>query len=294
MLANARDTLRDLPVLIVAHNRTYLHLLEKLFTRWSMVAETANDVQVALDIISQAAKDDRRFRLVVADSVLPHIDGFALAQSVRKYPRLAAPIILLVSALDRRNHPVDCHDPGITCLEKPIFPSNLFKAVTTSLEIGQKVCDSKRCSPAESDSHTPAKTLHVLLAEDTPANQKLIISILNKRGHTVTVAETGQKALEFVEYQDFDIVLMDVQMPILDGFQTTRAIRKLNNRKKAKLPIIAMTAHALKEDAQRCLDSGMDAYLSKPIDVTELTSLVERMAEKDIEVRVNRETQTAI
>jgi CheY-like chemotaxis protein len=120
--------------------------------------------------------------------------------------------------------------------------------------------------------------MRVLLAEDIQANQKLVASILSKRGHTITVAETGQEALQLIELQDFDVILMDVQMPVLDGFQTTNAIRKLENPRKAAVPIIALTAHALKEDAKRCLDAGMDAYLSKPINVAELISLVERLA----------------
>jgi PAS domain S-box-containing protein len=128
-------------------------------------------------------------------------------------------------------------------------------------------------------SPVPSRVLHLLLAEDTQANQKLVTYILNHRGHSVTVVENGQQACEAVQREEFDAVLMDVQMPVLDGFQATQAIRTLQDPKKARLPIVAMTAHALKGDADRCLAAGMNAYLSKPIKGEHLLAIVERLAE---------------
>ena len=119
----------------------------------------------------------------------------------------------------------------------------------------------------------------MLVAEDTPANQKLVLHFLGKRGHSIEIAENGRQALERLGQQDFDVVLMDVQMPEMDGFQATAAIRKLDDAKKARLPIIAMTAHALKGDRERCLAAGMDGYLSKPIKKEDLIETVERVAE---------------
>ena len=118
----------------------------------------------------------------------------------------------------------------------------------------------------------------MLLAEDTPANQKLVRHVLGNRGHSIKIAENGQQALGMVQEQEFDVVLMDVQMPEMDGFQATAAIRKLDDPKKARLPIIAMTAYALKGDQERCLAAGMDCYLSKPINGYEMVELVERLA----------------
>ncbi|MBN1568143.1 MAG: response regulator [Acidobacteria bacterium] len=135
-------------------------------------------------------------------------------------------------------------------------------------------------STAKSPSYAVARrALRVLLAEDTPTNQKLAEYLLKKRGHIVEIARDGQQALEFVQQHDYDVILMDVQMPIMDGFQTTAAIRGLDDPAKAGLPIIAMTAHALKEDAKRCLDAGMDAYVSKPIQAEEFIGLVELLGE---------------
>ena len=142
-------------------------------------------------------------------------------------------------------------------------------------------------------AETPSRRLRVLLAEDIPANQKLVSYILSKRGHAVELVQNGQQVLEAVGQAEFDVVLMDVQMPVMDGFQATQAIRKLADPKKARLPIIAMTAHALKGDANRCLDAGMDGYISKPVKGEELIELVERMAEGTAERHADLTPQTA-
>ena len=130
-------------------------------------------------------------------------------------------------------------------------------------------------------SSVARRVLRVLLAEDTPTNQKLAEYLLTKRGHIVEIAQDGQQALELIEQHDYDVVLMDVQMPIMDGFQATAAIRSLADPVKAGLPIIALTAHALKEDAKRCLAAGMDAYVSKPIQADEFIELVELLGESE-------------
>jgi PAS domain S-box-containing protein len=270
--------LRGLRVLIVAQHRTYLRILAKLFTHWSMVPETVEDAPAAISIITQAMKEGHPFSIIVADTRTPDIDGISLARYLRKDLRLSEPVILMLSALDRHKHATNWQDLTVIYLEKPFMPSNLFKVVATALGIGHQVRDLDRAGTHKTGFSTSVRAMRVLLAEDIQANQKLVASILSKRGHTITVAETGQEALQLIELQDFDVILMDVQMPVLDGFQTTNAIRKLENPRKAAVPIIALTAHALKEDAKRCLDAGMDAYLSKPINVAELISLVERLA----------------
>jgi CheY-like chemotaxis protein len=164
-------------------------------------------------------------------------------------------------------------------LEKPISPYNLSKVIAEALGIQQQAAKTSGSAPA-AISTAPLRPLRLLLAEDTPANQKLVTYILNKRGHSVKVVQNGQQAVEAVGRQEIDLVLMDVQMPVMDGFQATKSIRKLADPKKARLPIIAMTAHALKGDAERCLGAGMDGYISKPVKGEELIELVERMGAK--------------
>jgi CheY-like chemotaxis protein len=123
----------------------------------------------------------------------------------------------------------------------------------------------------------PERPLRLLLAEDTPANQKLISAILKKRGHGVSIAGNGEEALRMLESQEFDLVLMDVQMPVLDGLQTTAAIREREKTVGGRLPIVAMTAHAMQGDRERCLAAGMDAYIPKPINVAELIEVIETL-----------------
>lgn len=151
------------------------------------------------------------------------------------------------------------------------------EAIAGALGIQEQAAKTAGPTPAAA-SETPSRLLQVLLAEDTRANQKLFSTILSKRGHSVQVAHDGQQALEAMDRQDFDVVLMDVQMPVMDGFVATRAIRNLADPKKARVPIIALTAHALTGDAGRCLDAGMDDYICKPIDREELIERVEQLA----------------
>ena len=151
-----------------------------------------------------------------------------------------------------------CQDLGTLCLEKPISQSALFNLVAEALGIQQQAAKTANSAPA-AISEAPSRLLRVLLAEDTPANQRLVTYVLRKRGHAIEVSQNGQQALEAVGQKDFDVVLMDVQMPIMDGFQATQAIRKLGDPKKAHLPIIAMTANALKGDSERCLPQAWTA-----------------------------------
>ena len=275
--AVSHEAMRDLPVLVVAENPTSGRILVETFRRWSMKPEMADDVPTALAKTHKAASEGRNFRLILADAMLPGIDGFTLAQWLRNNAKLAGPVILMLSAADRCKRPKCCQDVGALYLEKPISQSALFNLVAEALGIQQqagKSADSALAAIPEA----PARLLRVLLAEDTPANQKLVTYVLSKRGHAVEVAQNGQQTLEAVGQQDFDVVLMDVQMPVMDGFQATAEIRKLDDRKKARLPIIAMTAHALKGDVERCLAAGMDGYISKPVKGEELIELVERLA----------------
>ena len=137
--------------------------------------------------------------------------------------------------------------------------------------------DQDQLRGTQQAAQPPHRPLRVLLAEDTPANQKLVRYVMGKRGHALEIAQNGREACELVQRHDFDVVLMDVQMPEMDGFTATAAIRKLENSRKARLPIIAMTAHALKGDREKCLAAGMDSYISKPIDGSEMIELVERL-----------------
>ncbi len=275
--------LQDVPVLVVTDNATNRRILEHLLAGWAMKPETAVDVPSALAKLHEAVASEQPFRLVLAEARLPGIDGYTLAGWLANQPHLAERIILMVSATQERECPQGCREVGALSLKKPVSQSELLSAIAKALGIPAGACET-----ADDDigRKPPARTLRVLLAEDTPANQKVVLYVLGRRGHDVTVAQNGQEALDRLERGDYDVVLMDVQMPLMDGFQATAAIRKLAEP-KSRTPIIAMTAHALKGDEQRCLDAGMDAYLAKPILGKELVSAVERWGNPGAETPSN-------
>jgi PAS domain S-box-containing protein len=268
----------DAPVLVVAENATSRRILRQILGSWSMRPEVAADVPTALAKIHEAAGAGHAFRLVVADAAMSGIDGYTLAGWLLQDRRLAGSIILMVTAADRQHQPDRCSLVGAASLDKPISRSSLFNSVARALGVAGPASPASGVEPAAGPPAPPSRTLHVLLAEDTPANQKLVSHVLGRRGHTVEVASNGQIALTLLRQQEFDLLLMDVQMPVMDGIQATVEIRKLADPHKARVPIVAMTAHALKGDAERCLTAGMDAYLSKPIRAAELIEMVERLA----------------
>lgn len=271
-----REAFRDVSILVVAENAASRRTLQNMLTRWSMQPEVASDVPRALAMLYQAASAGRPYRLVLADAVMSGTDGFTLAGWIKGLPELAGAVVLMLSPADRQNHPDRCA-AAVAWVEKPISSAALHDALAGVLGLQQRVA---RGEPAAGNPvAAPARPLQVLLAEDTLANQKLVVHALGKRGHHIEIAQNGQEAVELLRRRDFDAVLMDLQMPVMDGFQATEAIRRLTIGRKARVPIIAMTAHVLKGDQERCLAAGMDAYLSKPLDFGQLVTTVEAAAE---------------
>jgi CheY-like chemotaxis protein len=279
--AGDQDAFRGLPAIVIGESATSRKILQQTLASWSMQVDEAPDVPTGLTKIHEAAAAGRAYRVVLADAVMPGVDGFTLVAWLAQDSRLAGSVILMLSATDRQNYPDRCRELASLCLEKPVSRSALFNAIAKAVGAEGTVRFSD-INKTAGVLPVPRQILRVLLAEDTPANQKLVRHVLGSRGHNIEIAENGQQALGLVQQQDFDVVLMDVQMPEMDGFEATGAIRKLNDSKKASLPIIAMTAHALKGDQERCLAAGMDCYLSKPIKGEELIELVERLAEKEV------------
>jgi PAS domain S-box-containing protein len=279
--AGDQDLFRGLPALVIAASATSRKIFQQTLASWLMQVDEAPDVPSGLAKIHEAAAAGQAYRVVLADAVMPGIDGFTLVDWLQQDPRLAGSVILVLSATDRHNYPDQCRNLTTPCLEKPVSPSVLFNAIAKAVGADGLACmlDSSKTAAV---LPVPRQILRVLVAEDTPANRKLVLHVLGNRGHNVTIAENGRQALELLQEQDFDVVLMDVQMPEMDGFQATEAIRKLEDPKKARLPVIAMTAHALRGDQERCLAAGMDGYLSKPIKSPELVGLVERLAQKGL------------
>ncbi|HKV42681.1 MAG TPA: DAHL domain-containing protein [Blastocatellia bacterium] len=273
-----RVTLPGLPVLIVDDNQTNRRILEGVLTHWRMRPTAAEGGNEALRALTRARESGRPFSLILLDAQMPEMDGFALAEKVKQDPELAATPIIMLSSAGQSGDPVRCRQAGIAAyLTKPVRQSELLNTIqgllTTRLEE-----PTKTEVPMNQTLIQNSKHYHILLAEDNVVNQKLALRLLEKEGHTVTVAADGVQALAAFEQGGFDLILMDVQMPEMNGYEATGAIRERERASGGHIPIIAMTAHAMKGDRELCLDAGMDGYVSKPVRTKELFEAIEKLA----------------
>jgi CheY-like chemotaxis protein len=273
--------LRDLPVLIVDDNFTNRQVLAGIVTQWGMRPTAVEGGRAAL-LALQAARDaGRPFPLVLLDCQMPEIDGFALAQQIQDHPELVRTTIMMLTSADQLGDAMLCRKLGISAyLVKPVRQSELLDLICRSLQQGsqQDQREARRPGNVPRRASGPSR---VLVAEDNFVNQTLARRLLEKRGYTVSVVGDGRAAVAALENESFDIVLMDVQMPVMDGFEATTAIRQREQLAGTHIPIVAMTAHAFKGDQERCLAIGMDAYLSKPIRQQELYATIEDMLGQD-------------
>ncbi len=270
--------LTDLPVLVVDDNGVNRRVLQDLLVRWKMRPTVVDSGAAALRALAGASERGQPFALVLLDANMPEMDGFEVARRIGATPTLGGATIMMLSSSGQYDESNKCREVGIaTHLTKPVDQRELLSAIGRALarEPGQRAALPSSMLPAE----LPERRLHVLLAEDNVVNQRLAASLLRRRGHKVTIAANGREAIAAVSAQPFDVVLMDVQMPEMGGFEATAAIRAMEIQRQApRMPIVAMTAHAMKGDRERCLDAGMDEYLTKPLDPRHLCALVEQMA----------------
>jgi len=239
----------------------------------------------ALSMLYLASERRHAFPLVVTDVHMPDMDGFGLAERIKESPQLAGATILMLTSGGQPGDAARCHELGVSAyLTKPVRPGELRAAVETALAgvwprakfHPHAVTAAPLGQPAGEVAHKGA-VLRILLTEDHIVNQRVALHILESQGHSVVVANNGREALAAVAERTFDLVLMDVQMPEMDGLEATAAIRERERGTARRLPIIAMTAHARKEDRDRCLAAGMDDYISKPIRAAKLLELVEKL-----------------
>ncbi|WP_149108331.1 response regulator [Limnoglobus roseus] len=266
--------LKDLPVLVVDDNATNRRILQELLTIWGMKPTVVDGGAAALNTLRHAAEVGETFAIVLLDYMMPGMDGFTLAGEIKQHPELThASLVMLSSATGPRERD-RCREVGIAAyLSKPIKQSELLDALVTSL--GGVPADPPTPNPAP--ARTSGRHLRILLAEDNAVNQTLAVRVLKKWGHTVVVANNGREAVDalFGEGAAFDVVLMDVQMPEMDGFEATAAIRDRERTTGTHMPVVAMTAHAMKGDRERCLEAGMDGYVTKPLRPEELFATLE-------------------
>jgi two-component system sensor histidine kinase/response regulator len=268
-----------LHTLIVDDNFTNRRVLQGMLVRWGMKPTAVDGGRAALQALEIAKSTGRPFPLILLDGQMPEMDGFTLADSIKKDPDLVGASIMMLTSAGHLGDAARCRELGISgYLVKPIRQGELLDSICRILQKSPKETIEPlvtRHSLRETKSRS-----RVLLAEDNPVNRMLAVRLLEKRGYVVTVAEDGRAAVAAIERESFDIVLMDVQMPEMDGFEATTAIRQREKLIGGHIPIIAMTAHALKGDEDRCLSAGMDGYVSKPIRVHELFTTIETVMGK--------------
>ncbi len=267
-------------VLVVDENATHRRILEERLKGWGMVPSLAVGGKDAISLLEEALEKGNPFRLIFTDTNMRGLDGFTLVERIRQDPRLAGLTVVMLSSLGRLGDAARCRQLNVMAyLTKPVGESELFDTIQRAL-----------CQGSRKSEETPLTTRHslreerlglyILLVEDNTVNQFLASRLLEKRGHHVVVAGNGKEALEALEIHHIELVLMDVQMPEMDGFEATVAIREKERLNGGHLPIVAMTAHTMKGDQERCLEAGMDGYVMKPVQTKELFTAIEEAMRK--------------
>jgi two-component system sensor histidine kinase/response regulator len=271
-----RAELESLYVLIVDDNQTNRMILDEMLKHWRMVPTLADGGESALTAMRWARDQGNSFPLVLLDGHMPGMDGFEVARRIKADPSLAGATIMMLTSDRQTGDAVRCREIGIKIyLVKPIGQSDLLDGILNAL--GSQICETSSPAIAQAIAMRP---LRLLLVEDNAVNRELALRLLRKRGHEVVVATNGREALDLLNaggFGGFDAVLMDVQMPEMDGMEATAAIRAQERTLGTHLPIIGVTAHAMKGDRERCLDGGMDGYVSKPIRPETLFSELARL-----------------
>jgi two-component system sensor histidine kinase/response regulator len=269
--------LRGMPVLVVDDNATNRRILAETVSRWGMIPTlTAGGVQ-ALAAMEDAQAAGRPYALVMVDAQMPDMDGFTVIARIKADPRFAGARIMMLSSSGQKSDAARCRELGASAyLTKPVGMADLLQATLQVLGESRPAAGKPQAASRPS-LWQGRKNLRVLVAEDNPANQLVARRLIEKQGLSVEVAGNGREALEALQERTFDIVLMDVQMPEMDGLAATAAIRQRERNTAVHLPIIALTAGVLQGDEDRCLEAGMDAFVSKPVSAPELFAAIERV-----------------
>jgi two-component system, sensor histidine kinase and response regulator len=267
--------LSNLRALVVDDNVTNLRILDGILRSWGMRPTLASSGSEALKILSGPDPGAEQFALILTDACMPGMDGFQLVERIRQLPSLEAATVLMLSSVHSAEDTMRSHELGLSSyLIKPVRRSALLSAITEALA-GSAVFPEEAVAPLAKPG--PGKSLRVLVAEDNAVNRKLASSILQRAGHNAILVVNGREAVEAVKGERFDVVLMDVQMPVMGGFEATRLIRDLEADSGRRTPIIAVTAHAMKGDQEACFDAGMDGFVPKPIQSAKLIEMLDRL-----------------
>jgi two-component system sensor histidine kinase/response regulator len=274
-LGERSELLRGVKVLIVDDNCTNRRILDVTLRRWGMSPKTAEGGAEAIEKLLAASVAGEPFDLIISDVLMPEMDGFSFVERVRQEPMLSSAKIMMLTSAGQRGDAARCEGLGISAYAtKPVRQRELQDVICRLL--GNVAANQPLITTYSLAKPPVAKpTFRILVAEDNAVNQKLVQRLLEKRGFCVHIVGNGREAVETSQKEEFDLILMDVQMPEMDGFEATAELRKREKLTGARTPIIALTAHAMKGDRERCLEVGMDGYLSKPIRSKELDELLE-------------------
>jgi len=272
------ESLEGMPVLVVDDNQSNRLILAEMLSNWGGKPRIAESGAEALTMLQRAYDAGQPYRLALLDVMMPVMDGFQLAEEIRSNPALSDINLIMLSSIGQTDNSERIRQLNIArFIAKPVKQSTLLDAILTTCDENAAVAASESIHQEKTAADQPARTLHFLLAEDGVVNQKVAISLLEQRGHTVVLAINGKEAVEAFKQEIFDAILMDIQMPEMDGFEATAQIRELQEQIRQFTPIIAMTAHAMKGDKERCLAAGMDGYISKPLHKDTLYKTIEEL-----------------
>jgi CheY-like chemotaxis protein len=270
--------LEGLRALVVDDNATNRRIMKDTLESWGMKVQLAEGAAGGLGALFGARAEGRPFSLVLTDAHMPGMDGFGMVEAMKQYPDVAVTTVMMLTSGPQRGDIARCQALDIAAyLTKPIRQSQLREAILKALPARPK-WDRVPAPAVHQVLQAPGHPLRILLAEDNTVNQRLALRLLEKCGHQVAVTGNGREALAALDNGEFDVVLMDIQMPDMDGFETTAAIRSRERAIGKHLPIIAMTAHAMTGDRERCIGAGMDGYIAKPIRPAELFQTISNLA----------------
>jgi PAS domain S-box-containing protein len=276
-----RSNLDGLRALIVDDNAVTGRILREMLTNWRMKPTVVESGAAALDEMRRAAEADQPFPLILLDAVMPEMDGFDLLEKIEEQPELASATVMMLSSAMPVGAVARCGELGVaSMLTKPVAQSHLLDAIVLAM---RSVPEDQPSSPAPAPNAAKLSNFRILLAEDNVINRAVATGILEKQGHTLSQAENGREAVAAVTNGNFDLVFMDVQMPEMDGLQATRRIREIERERGGHTRIIAMTAHAMAGDRERCLEAGMDGYISKPVKKEDLLNALRNLSRNNYE-----------
>jgi signal transduction histidine kinase/CheY-like chemotaxis protein len=276
------EILAGVKVLIVDDNSTNLRILEAMARRWQMKPTAVDSGEKALQKLFGAKAAGGPYQLILTDMHMPGMDGFSLVRKIRENSEFSIATIMMLTSAGHRGDAERCKALGVAAyLLKPVRQTELRMAIAQALGTRQQEGARPVITRfSVKGAQQPSTSLRVLVAEDNAVNQRLVVRLLEKRGHRIEVAGNGREALAALKKASFDLVLMDVQMPEMDGLEATAAIRQREKSEGTHQPVIALTAHAMKGDREKCMVAGMDGYLTKPIRPEELDAILKSYTER--------------